>query len=454
LEEKFINICINRGEKEGEIMSATAAKIRTPYIIAAVLLVVGIVIGYGIGIATAPKPAPVTPTPAPVGLTGEVKIGALLPMTGVLSTFGAQYKVILELAEKEINEYLEAAGKPWRIRFVIEDTATDPKTHYDKLLALHGAGIKIFIGGASSAELSESLPYCDANNLLIISPSSTSPALAKPDMGLRYTPNDIVQGKAIAKILWLRGVRWIIPVWRGDTWGDGLKRYTSEYFMEICKASGESCGVLDEYAIRYDPAAKEFSVEAAALARYVNDAVAKYGKDKVGVLLIAFEEAAAFFAAAKAYPILWEVQWEGSDGTAAIAPLLEPAVAEMAIAVKFYNTMASPGISPHGEKIKKLVREKLGLDPMGYTYFAYDIAWSIALALDAVGTYDPVKVKEILPYVLERYLGASGYIKLDENGDRAIADYDIWAIVKVNGKYEWKVIGLYKGLTETIEWYE
>lgn len=435
-------------------MSATAP--RTPYIIAVVLLVVGIVIGYGIGVATAPKPAPeVAPTPAPVGLTGEIRVGALLPLTGVLSTFGAQYKVILELAEKEINEYLAAAGRAWRIKFVIEDTATDPKTHYDKLLALHGAGVKIFIGGSSSAELSESLPYCDANGLLIISPSSTSPALAKPDMGLRYTPNDIYQGKAIARILWLRGVRWVIPVWRGDTWGDGLKRYTAEYFMEICRASGESCGVLDEYAIRYDPAAKEFSVEAAALAGYVSEAVGKYGKDKVGVLLISFEEAAAFFAAAKAYSILWEVPWQGSDGTAAIAPLKkEPAVADMVIAVKFYNTMASPGISPHTEKIKELVREKLGLDPMGYTYFAYDIAWSIALALDAVGEYDPVKVKEVLPYILERYLGASGYIKLDENGDRAIADYDIWFIEKVGPEeYQWKVIGLYKGLTETIEWY-
>jgi len=442
-----------------------SAQVRTAYALAVVLLVIGIVAGFFVGQTTAPvrevtvtapgvvTPVTVTVPAAPVGLTGEVRIGALLPLTGVLSTFGAQYKVVLELAEKEINEYLAALGRAWRIKFLFEDTATDPKTHLDKLMALHGAGVKIFIGGASSAELSEALGYCNANKLLIISPSSTSPALALKDMALRYTLNDIYQGKAIAKIMWLRGIRWVIPVWRGDTWGDGLTKYTIDHFKEICRASGERCGVLEEYAIRYDPAAKEFSVEAARLNEAVSRAVAAYGKDKVGVLLISFEEAAAFFAATKAYPTLLEVKWQGSDGTAAIAPLLEPAVAEVVVKVGFYNTMTSPGVSPHGEKIRKVVMERLGMEPMGYTYFVYDIAWTIALALDAVGRYDPVAVMEALPLILEKYLGASGYIKLDENGDRAVGDYDIWAVVRVGDKYEWKVIGLYKGVTETIEWY-
>ncbi|MEM4491237.1 MAG: ABC transporter substrate-binding protein [Sulfolobales archaeon] len=440
---------------------------KLPYAISIVLLILGIVVGFFVGQGTAPvatvtvtapgvaPPTTITVTApvAPTGLTGEVKIGALLPLTGVLSTFGAQYRVVIELAEKEINDYLASLGRPWRIKFVIEDTATDPKTHLDKLMALHGAGVKIFIGGASSAELSEALGYCNANKILIISPSSTSPALALKDMALRYTLNDIYQGKAIAKIMWLRGIRWVIPVWRGDTWGDGLARYTIDYFKEICKASGESCGVLEEYAIRYDPKATEFSVEAARLNEAVSRAVATYGKDKVGILLISFEEAAAVFAAAKAYSILWEVKWMGSDGTAAIEPLRDPAIADMVIKVGFYNTMTSPGVSPHGEKIRSAVRSKLGMEPMGYTYFVYDIAWSVALALDAVNSYDPVEVMRILPMVLERYLGASGYIVLDENGDRSVGDYDIWAIVKVDAVYEWKIIGIYKGLTETIEWY-
>lgn len=438
---------------------------KLPYILAVVLLIIGVIAGFFVGQGAAPArivtvtapgvapPTTVTITAAPLGLTGEVRIGALLPLTGVLSTFGAQYRVVIELAEKEINDYLASLGRPWRVKFIFEDTATDPKTHLDKLMALHGAGVKVFIGGASSAELSESLSYCNANKILIISPSSTSPALAIKDMALRYTLNDIYQGKAIAKIMWLRGVRWVIPVWRGDTWGDGLAKYTTDYFKEICRASKESCGVLEGDAIRYDPKATEFSVEAARLNDAVRRAVATYGKDKVGILLISFEEAAAIFAAAKAYSTLWEIKWTGSDGTAAIEPLKDPAIAEMVINVGFFNTMTSPGVSPLGEKIRSLVRSKLGMEPMGYTYFVYDIAWTIALSLDAVNSYDPEAVLRALPMILSRYLGASGYIELDQNGDRSVGDYDIWAIVKVDKVYEWRVIGIYKGLTETIEWY-
>jgi len=434
-------------------------------ILAVVMLVIGIIAGYAVGYLTAPAPTPgvtktvtvtapgptVTVTAPAAGLTGEVRVGALLSLTGVLSTFGTQYKAVAELAEKEINDYLAALGRGWRIKVVTEDTATDPKTCLSKMMTLHGTGVKVFIGIASSAEVSEVKSYADANKLIVISPSSTSPALALKDMILRYTPNDIYQGKAIAKILWLRGIRWVVPVWRGDTWGDGLKEYTAKYFNEICRASGESCGVLE--GIRYDPTAKEFSVEAAKLNDIVSNAIAKYGKEKVGVLVISFEEAAALIAAAKAYPALGQVQWQGSDGTAAIAPLLDPAVADFAVKVKFYNTMASPGVSPYTDKVRSYIKEKLGMEPMGYTYFVYDALWTIALAIDAAGAYDTEKIMQVLPYVLAHYIGASGFIQLDENGDRAIADYDIWAIVPEAGKYTWKVIGLFEGLTESVKWY-
>ncbi|MEM1619923.1 MAG: ABC transporter substrate-binding protein [Fervidicoccaceae archaeon] len=427
------------------------------YAIMVALLLIGVAVGFVAGRGAAPTPViktttiTVTATAAPVGLTGEVKIGALLPLTGVLSTFGAQFRESLLLAEKEINDYLNAIGRPWRIKFVIEDTATDPKTHLDKLQALHGAGIKIFVGGASSAELRESLGYVTANKLLIISPSSTSPALALKDTALRFTPNDVYQGKAIADVLWQRGVRWVAPVWRGDTWGDGLKEYTIKRFLELCGASKESCGVLE--GIRYDPAAKEFSAEAAKLNAIVRDAVAKYGKDKVGVLAIGFEETAALVLAAKAYPALSEVVWQGSDGTAGISQFLDPSIADFVVKTKMYNTMASPGVSPHADKVRDYIKQKLGMDPIGYAYFVYDIAWTLALALDAVGKYDPIAVYNALPLVLKHYIGASGYIELDENGDRSVADFDLWVVTPKDGTYVWKIAGLYKGLTGTVEWY-
>ena len=458
---------------------------KVAYALMIILLLIGIAVGYGIGLSTAPAPAPeittvtttatvttgapgaatvtttatktVTQTvtaaaPGAPGLKGEVAIGALLPLTGVLSSYGENDKVAIELAEKEVNEWLAARGEPWRIKVYIEDTATDPKTALDKIQALHGRGIQIFIGPMSSAEVSEVKSYADANGLLVVSQSSTSVALSIPgDSVYRFCPDDFIQGPAIARTMWIRRIRWVVPVWRGDTWGDGLKESAVKAFTKICEASGGSCGVVE--GLRYDPAAKEFSAEAARLAEIVSDLIKKHGKDKVGVLLISFEEVAAFFAAAKAHSILTEVKWQGSDGTAGVAHLIkDPELAEFSIKTKFLNTIFAPSASPHLERVKKYVHDKLGRDPESYAYGSYDAVWVIALAIESVDAYDVGAVKAVLPDILKHYMGASGYFELNENGDRAFADYELWVVRKVGGEYKWDVAGVYKSLTDSVEW--
>ena len=446
-------------------------------ILIVVFLLIGIVAGYFTGSAAVPVktvtvPAAATtvtvPTtitaattvtrtatvtaPAVPGLQGDVFIGVLLPLTGVLSSYGENDRVAIELAASEVNEWLSSLGKPWRIKLFVEDTATDPKTALDKIQALHGRGVKIFIGPMSSAEVSEVKSYADANGLLVVSQSSTSPALSIPnDSILRFCPMDVAQGAAIARIMWDRGIRYLVPIWRGDTWGDGLKEFSVKAFDKILKASGEMGGI--DSGIRYDPAAKEFSVEAAKLASIIDGAVKKYGKEKVGVLAISFEEIAAIFAAVKAHPILSEVKWQGSDGTAGTAVLIEDkSLAEYSIKIGFYNTIGSPGASPYTDKVKKHILEKLGREPEAYAYFSYDALWVISLALDTVGKYDGVAVRNAIPQILKHYMGASGFFSLDENGDRATGDYDILAIKLVAGEYKWETIGAYRYATDSVEW--
>ncbi|MEN2974665.1 MAG: ABC transporter substrate-binding protein [Candidatus Caldarchaeales archaeon] len=425
-----------------------------------VALVVGVAAGYGVALTTSPPPAaPVTVTttvtttaPGAPGLVGEVKIGALLALTGVLSSYGENSKVALELAEKEINEWLKARGEPWFIKIYVEDTATDPKTAMDKAMVLHGRGIKFFIGPMTSAEVSEIKSYADANKLLVISQSSTSPALAIPgDWVYRYCPTDVIQGPAAARVFFDAGVRYIVQAWRGDTWGDGLAHATEESFKKLLEKAGVEGGVTP--GIRYDPAAKEFSAEAAKLAEIVEDLVKKHGKEKVGVSLIAFEEAVAFFAAAKAYPILAEVHWVGSDGTAGLAPIVkEKDAAELSVKVRFLNPIFAAGASPYKDKVEAYVREKLGRTPDTYAYAAYDIVWTLALALDHVDSYDSEAVRQHLPEVLKRYFGATGYFGLNPDGDRAFADYELWIPWPKDGEYDWKIAGIWNAVTDTITW--
>ena len=63
----------------------------------------------------------------------EVKIGALLPLTGALSSGGQTEKAALNIAIKQINENLSNTNSKIRVSLVAEDTHTDPLVSLEKL---------------------------------------------------------------------------------------------------------------------------------------------------------------------------------------------------------------------------------------------------------------------------------------------------------------------------------
>uniref|UniRef100_A0A7C5TI93 ABC transporter substrate-binding protein n=1 Tax=Ignisphaera aggregans TaxID=334771 RepID=A0A7C5TI93_9CREN len=428
------------------------------------LIIIALIVGVAIGYVTPGKVGPAetvtitktiattvtapatatTPVAAP-GLSGDIPIGALLPLTGVLATYGKMCQEAFMMAIEDVNSWLASMGKPWRLKPFVEDTAVDPKQAVDKFMVLAGRGVKVVIGPMASSEVKAIKDYANERNILVISQSSTSMELALPnDFVYRFTAPDKYQGIAIAHIMWERGIRYVVPIWRGDTWGDGLLNYTKGEFMNICKASGEGCGFDD--GVRYAPEAKEFSVEVSRLASIVRDYITKYGKDKVGVLAISFEEIVSIFTETINYPELSEVRWQGSDGTYGTGKLVEdPQLAEFAIKTEFWNTMSAPGESPLREPFRNRLMSKIGYEPIPYAYFTYDIVWAVALTINNIGVYDGAAIKNAMPLTLRNFIGVSGYIVLDENGDRASTDYTIATVVKENGKYIWKDIGGYIG---------
>jgi branched-chain amino acid transport system substrate-binding protein len=417
------------------------------YTIAAVLLIIGLILGYAVGLYTAPKPEEVpVEVPVEVGLTGTVKVGLLVDLSGALSTYGENSRLAAELAEQEINDWLDAVGADWDLDVIVEDTAVDPATALAKLQTLHGQGVRFVVGPMSSAEVSELKSYVDANNIILISMSSTSPALAIPgDNIFRFCPTDVIQGPAAARVAYEMGIRHLVIIWRGDTWGDGLKESVAESF--------EALGGVVHEASRYSPDATEFSSEVASLADMVTELVEEYGADQVGVELIAFKEAASIFQTAAAYEVLRQVKWIGSDGTAQLAQLIETAeVAEFAKTTEFINPIFAPGASPFHDKLRDYVLQRFGREPDAYAYATYDAIWALALSFMILDDDDPTKVKRILPEVVSRMVGSSGMFQLNEDGDRAFADYDLYVVWTEDGTYVWKKAGVYRAGTDTVEW--
>ena len=79
------------------------------------------------------------------------------------------------------------------------------------------------IGPATSTAVSAAKEYADANKILLISYSSTSPLLSiKGDNLFRLVPDDTYQGKILAEKMNSDGIKVIVPIWRGDIYGNEL----------------------------------------------------------------------------------------------------------------------------------------------------------------------------------------------------------------------------------------
>lgn len=387
-------------------------------------------------------------------VNGEMEthtIVGIFPLTGVLSTFGENSAEVAKLAAEDVNEWLEAEGKNWRLRLEIDDTATEGPVGLTKMQSWFGEGVQFFAGPQASGVAQEVLAFANANQILYISPSSTSPALSIADDWLfRFCTTDEVQGPAIAAAAQAAGVEHLIFGWRGDTWGDGLQGAAS--------AAVEGMGIdINPNLIRYDPLQEAFTSEAALLDGYVTEALAEgWTLDQIGFNVIGFEEVVPFMVEAARYPQLRELQWIGSDGTAFSEALLQTQeAASFAYDVKFINSMNRPAelvAESNFDRVRDHIQQLLGRETDAYSYNTYDIIWVLAMCIDQVG-YDSVAVKEVLPEVTKEWTavyGASGYIELNEYGDRAFADYNY--VMLTEGLDDWFIPGYFDGLTEEIIW--
>ena len=130
--------------------------------IAGILIVIGIAFGV-LGSDTAPTET--SELPATVeeisGLSGEVKIGLILPLTGDLATHGLENLEGSKYGVVEFNKHLEEIDAPWHLKMVSEDSATSPVIALEKLSALNAKGIGIIVGPETSSNIRNIKGYSD-----------------------------------------------------------------------------------------------------------------------------------------------------------------------------------------------------------------------------------------------------------------------------------------------------
>ena len=391
----------------------------------------------------------------------SVKIGALLPLSGVRASSGKSTETALVKAFEDVNAYFSDTNSSIRFDLVIQDTESDPATSLEKLKLLAKNNIRIVIGPATSAEVEAIKDYADKNDIIVMSHSSTAPSLAiEGDNIFRFVPDDLYQAKAIAREMWSQGIRMVIPFWRDDIYGHELMQAVRANFQKLG-------GEFDKYSDKtgYAPRTGELAASLhrinfvmwdnalKLLEKRVENALSRYPPDKIGVYMVSLDEVTPIFIQAYNHPVLSKVKWYGSDGTA----LNEKLIRNRESGLFAVNTSFSSPIyslqNGNYEKLSELlgeIRSHVHVTPSPYSAVAYDAFWVAALAENVTihndGNDTSIQLVEGLKAAIldsaNSYFGVTGNTTLNRVGDRAEGTYDYWKVVA----------GALEGTAPTFSW--
>lgn len=358
----------------------------------------------------------------------------------------SRVQAVATIAKEDINEYCEKMGQPFKFEFKVLSNFGDPNEAVENTIRFKDMGVNLIVGHESNRETSLSLQYVNTHDMLMISSSATAQELAVVgDYLYRTCPTYLAQTVVMAESLANWGIKAVVVLQRGDEWGDGIYNAFKQEF--------EARGGLIFKRIRYDAGTTNFGAHMNQAEASALTAVGEYGKDRVAVVLISLDEADNIVGLAKYYGTLYDLYWFGSESTARNSKLFI-SVPKEADKLKVFSPLAAVEENEVYAKFAVDYFSAMGQQPDFYASAMYDACWLYALTIIKGWLSETSYVKQEIPKIAENYYGASGWLRLNEVGDRYAVNYKIWGYGQKDGKTVDVVYGYYNALDAQVTWFE
>jgi branched-chain amino acid transport system substrate-binding protein len=372
--------------------------------------------------------------------TKTITIGGVFSVSGNWATLGVTSKAAMQVGIEDVNQSLVAAGSGLRFAAEIIDTKLDTSLTLSAVRALKAKQVEVVLGPQSSAEVAALKAFVDANEMLVISPSSTAGTLAiANDNIFRLTPSDTLEAVALVALMKADGVKTVIPFWRKDAGNVGLQVATRALFAPA--------GTVKP-GVEYAATTTDYGASIAALKAQVQAAITERGSTTgIAIAHAGFDEVVNIFTLAAGDPVLSSVRWYGTDGTALSEPLRsDTKAAAFAKQVAFWAPL--PGVddaaSVRWQPVAARIAAVAKAQPDAFALAVYDAVWLTAQAYLATGGMGRVTgLKAAFVTAAGSFYGASGWTKLNAAGDRQFGDFDFFAIAQPATAYRWDLAAHY-----------
>jgi branched-chain amino acid transport system substrate-binding protein len=336
------------------------------------------------------KPQPTTPAPDSKPALPPVKIGLLLPLTGVQASFGEDAIGGARLAADEINMAGGIAGRP--LELLIRDSASLAETIPGILTELAAdPALVAVVGEVASARTLDAARVAQELGLPLVVPAATHPAVttAGPFV-FRTCYTEPFQGAAMARFAFSIGaVKAAVLAVQGDPYSEGLASSFREAFV------GAGGQVVADVAI--PSGTQDFAAQLTEV---------KNAAPEVVFLPVYFSEAARVIRQAREMGI--EAPFLGGDGWDSPEFLREGAEAVENCYAANHFSAGRP--VPAVETFSKAYEAAKGAPPPPLAALAYDAVKVTAAA--AATAADRAAVREALA-VTSGFPGVTGTITFD-----------------------------------------
>ena len=349
-----------------------------------------------------PRAAALAALVAVGGCNAPLRIGVVVPESGVAAVYGASVKSGVKLA---FDRALAAGTAPHGLEVVYRDSGSDPARAVSAAEGLFENGAVAVIGGVTSAEAKALIPVADRAACVLLSPSASAPDLARRTrFFFRVYPSDELEGVKAADFLVLtRGTRTVLVLQEDNDYTRGL---LPVFVAELASRGGRITG-----SVRLDEGGWQAQVR---------ETIGPHTPD--GVYVCGYGEAIL-----GALRLLRNLGFRGTICTTSAFSAASLLARAGSLAEGVFFPLVSLDVTSHQESVRSFVtryKAIYNLLPDIYAAHGYDAALTLLASLDGLREPSGVALAKRL-HALSGISGVMGPIAFDEDGNvqRALTNH-------------------------------